>query len=57
MESIQTNLPDIHGKLCSLLLEEHFGPIVQRVGTDLIDNGTRPLSSILSKIDLPPEKV
>lgn len=51
------NMSGIYGKLCSLLLEEHFGSIVQLIGTDLISNSKRSLHSILFAVDLPPKKV
>lgn len=34
-------------KLCSLLLQEHFGEIVDKIGTHLIRTGSQPLRAIV----------
>ena len=39
-------------KLCSLLLQEHFGEIVEKIGTYLIRTGTQPLRMIVSDTGL-----
>uniref|UniRef100_A0A8C8EA41 DNA-directed RNA polymerase III subunit RPC3 n=1 Tax=Otus sunia TaxID=257818 RepID=A0A8C8EA41_9STRI len=39
-------------KLCSLLLQEHFGEIVEKIGTYLIRTGTQPLRIIVSDTGL-----
>ncbi|XP_075032475.1 DNA-directed RNA polymerase III subunit RPC3 isoform X2 [Calonectris borealis] len=39
-------------KLCSLLLQEHFGEIVEKIGTYLIRTGTQPLRMIISDTGL-----
>ena len=33
-------------KLCSLLLREHFGEIVEKVGTFLVRTGSQPLRAV-----------
>lgn len=33
-------------KLCSLLLQEHFGEIVEKIGVHLIRTGSQPLRMI-----------
>ncbi|XP_053906867.1 DNA-directed RNA polymerase III subunit RPC3 [Cuculus canorus] len=35
-------------KLCSLLLQEHFGEIVEKIGTYLIRTGAQPLRAIIT---------
>lgn len=45
------------GKVCSLILYEHFGEIVQKVGTDLFKWGPKPLGLIESSTKLPLDKV
>lgn len=35
-------------KLCSLLLQEHFGEIVEKIGTYLVRTGGQPLRAIVS---------
>lgn len=44
-------------KLCSVLLLEHFGPIVQTVGENLLKYDRRTLGSIRSGVKLPLNKV
>lgn len=44
-------------KLCSAILHEHFGPIVQCVGEDLFKHGTKPLGFICHTTRLPLTKV
>ncbi|NXF41208.1 RPC3 polymerase, partial [Nyctibius bracteatus] len=39
-------------KLCSLLLQEHFGEIVEKIGTYLVRTGTQPLRGIVSDTGL-----
>ncbi|NXH74566.1 RPC3 polymerase, partial [Hydrobates tethys] len=39
-------------KLCSLLLQEHFGEIVEKIGTYLIRTGPQPLRMIISDTGL-----
>ncbi|NXJ56031.1 RPC3 polymerase, partial [Spizaetus tyrannus] len=39
-------------KLCSLLLREHFGEIVEKIGTYLIRTGTQPLRMIVNETGL-----
>ncbi|NXW25078.1 RPC3 polymerase, partial [Circaetus pectoralis] len=39
-------------KLCSLLLQEHFGEIVEKIGTYLIRTGTQPLRMIVNDTGL-----
>ncbi|NXW47963.1 RPC3 polymerase, partial [Nyctiprogne leucopyga] len=39
-------------KLCSLLLHEHFGEIVEKVGTYLIRTGAQPLRGMVSETGL-----
>ncbi|NXU22365.1 RPC3 polymerase, partial [Thalassarche chlororhynchos] len=39
-------------KLCSLLLQEHFGEIVEKIGTYLIRTGTQPLRMIINDTGL-----
>lgn len=51
------NLSPMCGKLCSALLLEHFGPIVQKVGHDLFRNGEKSLNLIRSTTNLPLAKV
>lgn len=45
------------GKLCSTLLLEHFGSIVQSVGDDLFKHGTKTLGHIYCTTRLPLTKV
>ncbi|KAJ9586990.1 hypothetical protein L9F63_019408 [Diploptera punctata] len=44
-------------KLCSLILLEHFGEIVQKVGTDLYKFQSKPLQLIVASTKLPISKV
>ncbi|NXI66372.1 RPC3 polymerase, partial [Anseranas semipalmata] len=44
-------------KLCSLLLREHFGEIVEKIGTYLIRTGTQPLRMIGSDTGLSLDQV
>lgn len=44
-------------KLCSLLLREHFGEIVERVGTLLVRAGTQPLRMLAGDTGLSLEQV
>ncbi|NWR59027.1 RPC3 polymerase, partial [Bucorvus abyssinicus] len=39
-------------KLCSLLLHEHFGEIVEKIGTYLVRTGAQPLRMIVSETGL-----
>ncbi|NXH18872.1 RPC3 polymerase, partial [Bucco capensis] len=39
-------------KLCSLLLQEHFGEIVEKIGTYLLRTGSQPLRLIVSETGL-----
>ncbi|NWV00454.1 RPC3 polymerase, partial [Upupa epops] len=39
-------------KLCSLLLQEHFGEIVEKIGTFLVRTGAQPLRIIVSETGL-----
>ncbi|KAL2746845.1 DNA-directed RNA polymerase III subunit RPC3 [Vespula maculifrons] len=52
-----TNMSLIYSKLCSTILVEHFGPIVQRVGNDLFIHGSRSLHLIRQSTRLPLVKV
>jgi DNA-directed RNA polymerase III subunit RPC3 len=45
------------GKLCSLILLEHFGEIVEKVGSDLFKCQGKPLQSIARSTQLPLQKV
>lgn len=45
------------GKLCSLILLEHFGEIVQKVGSDLFKCQGKPLHLIARSTKLPLQKV
>jgi DNA-directed RNA polymerase III subunit RPC3 len=45
------------GKLCSLILLEHFGEIVQTVGNDLYKCQSKPLRLIVASTKLPLQKV
>jgi hypothetical protein len=45
------------GKLCSLILLEHFGEIVQKVGSDLFKCQGKPLHLIVRSTKLPLPKV
>ncbi|KAE8750255.1 hypothetical protein FOCC_FOCC003063 [Frankliniella occidentalis] len=45
------------GKVCSLILEEHFGEIVSKVGTDLFQWGPKPLALVASSTKLSIDKV
>ncbi|XP_053975450.1 DNA-directed RNA polymerase III subunit RPC3 [Hylaeus anthracinus] len=47
----------ICGKLCSCILYEHFGHIVQTVGDDLFKYGTKPYSLIRHTTHLPLSKI
>lgn len=47
---------DFHSKLCMLLLEEYFGPIVQSIGNSLL-YGTKTLDVIRIDTRLPLIKV
>ncbi|NXC43580.1 RPC3 polymerase, partial [Penelope pileata] len=44
-------------KLCSLLLQEHFGEIVEKIGTCLIRTGSQPLRLIASDTGLSLDQV
>lgn len=44
-------------KLCSLLLREHFGEIVETVGTHLIRTGGQPLRLVAHEVKMPLEQV
>lgn len=44
-------------KLCSLLLREHFGEIVERVGTLLVRAGAQPLRMLVGDTGLSLEQV
>lgn len=44
-------------RLCSLLLKEHFGEIVEKVGSSLLRTGARPLRLLLGDTGLLPEQV
>ncbi|XP_034239902.1 DNA-directed RNA polymerase III subunit RPC3 [Thrips palmi] len=44
-------------KVCSLILLEHFGEIVEKVGTDLFQWGPKPLTLIASSTKLSIDKV
>ncbi|XP_066603137.1 DNA-directed RNA polymerase III subunit RPC3 isoform X2 [Prorops nasuta] len=50
-------MSEVLGKLCSALLLEHFGPIVQAVGDDLFKHGTKILNYIRATTGLPLVKV
>lgn len=45
------------GKLISLILQEHFGEIVEKVGIYLFKNGSCPLGLIVKYTELPVAKV
>nr|CAD7257047.1 unnamed protein product [Timema shepardi] len=45
------------GKLCSLILLEHFGDIVQKVGYDLFKWGSKPFNLIVNTTGLPISQV
>lgn len=47
----------IYRKLCSCILFEHFGQIVQSVAEDLFKHGARPLELICYSTRLPLTKV
>ncbi|KAK2588821.1 hypothetical protein KPH14_001693 [Odynerus spinipes] len=47
----------IYGKLCSTILAEYFGPIVERVGHDLFEHGSKPLHFIRHSTGLPLAKI
>ncbi|XP_050186364.1 DNA-directed RNA polymerase III subunit RPC3 isoform X3 [Myiozetetes cayanensis] len=44
-------------RLCSLLLQEHFGEIVEKVGTSLLRTGPRPLRLLVGDTGLLPGQV
>lgn len=44
-------------RLCSLLLREHFGEIVEKVGNSLLRTGPRPLRLLGGDTGLLPEQV
>ncbi|XP_027765824.1 DNA-directed RNA polymerase III subunit RPC3 [Empidonax traillii] len=44
-------------RLCSLLLQEHFGEIVEKVGTSLLRTGPRPLRLLVGDTGLLPDQV
>ncbi|XP_064257528.1 DNA-directed RNA polymerase III subunit RPC3 isoform X2 [Passer domesticus] len=44
-------------RLCSLLLQEHFGDIVEKVGSSLLRTGPRPLRLLLGDTGLLPDQV
>ncbi|XP_038624233.1 DNA-directed RNA polymerase III subunit RPC3 isoform X2 [Tachyglossus aculeatus] len=44
-------------QLCSLLLQEHFGEIVEKIGTHLVRTGGQPLRAIAHHTGLPPDQV
>uniref|UniRef100_A0A8D0GA23 DNA-directed RNA polymerase III subunit RPC3 n=1 Tax=Sphenodon punctatus TaxID=8508 RepID=A0A8D0GA23_SPHPU len=44
-------------KLCSLLLQEHFGEIVDKIGTHLIQAGSQPLRMITHDTGMSPDQV
>ncbi|XP_031466282.1 DNA-directed RNA polymerase III subunit RPC3-like [Phasianus colchicus] len=44
-------------KLCSLLLREHFGEIVEKVGTYLVRTGSQPLRAICADTGLALDQV
>lgn len=45
------------GKLCSAILLQHFGTIVEAVGYCLFKNGPQTLSIIIKKNPFPKDKV
>lgn len=44
-------------KLCSLLLHEHFGEIVEKIGTQLVRTGGQALRGIAGDTGLLPDQV
>ncbi|NWY64547.1 RPC3 polymerase, partial [Erithacus rubecula] len=44
-------------RLCSLLLQEHFGEIVEKVGNSLLRTGPRPLRLLVGDTGLLPDQV
>ncbi|KAF2986652.1 hypothetical protein EK904_006744, partial [Melospiza melodia maxima] len=44
-------------RLCSLLLREHFGEIVEKVGNSLLRTGPRPLRLLVGDTGLLPDQV
>lgn len=44
-------------RLCSLLLKEHFGEIVEKVGSSLLRTGPRPLRLLVGDTGLLPDQV
>ncbi|NXY38090.1 RPC3 polymerase, partial [Pomatorhinus ruficollis] len=44
-------------RLCSLLLQEHFGDIVEKVGNSLLRTGPRPLRLLVGDTGLLPDQV
>ncbi|XP_003703384.3 RNA polymerase III subunit C [Megachile rotundata] len=54
---ININMSLICRKLCSSILYEHFGQIVQSVGEDLLKYGTKPLGLIRYTTKLPLTKI
>lgn len=44
-------------RLCSLLLKEHFGEIVEKVGSSLLRTGPRPLRLLVGDTALLPDQV
>lgn len=44
-------------KVCSLILLEHFGEIVEKVGSDLFQWGPKPLGLIAASTKLSVDKV
>ncbi|NXI83536.1 RPC3 polymerase, partial [Rhipidura dahli] len=44
-------------RLCSLLLQEHFGEIVEKVGNSLLQTGPRPLRLLVGDTGLLPDQV
>lgn len=45
------------GKVLSLILTEHYGTVVEKVGTYLFQYGTSPILYIVKKTNLPLSKV
>lgn len=49
--SVQMTAQEV--RLCGLLLQEHFGEVVEKVGTHLFKNGAQNLRAILHETGMP----
>ncbi|KAM9294647.1 DNA-directed RNA polymerase III subunit RPC3 [Gastrophryne carolinensis] len=50
-------MTQVEARLCALLLQEHYGEIVERVGTFLLRTGSQPLRVIAKDTDTPLDQV